>query len=136
MWRGPGGALWRNPWWLPEIRVAGRTVRGGWGLLTSENLDFSTTAVVPDETPIVEADRTDMRVEELSGARIAVVTDCDGPCLLVAARPWAPGWAAAIDGEPAPVVLANLAGLGVVVQPGPHRVTLDYGPWRWRNGVP
>jgi uncharacterized membrane protein YfhO len=92
--------------------------------------------VVPDETPIVEADRTDMRVEELSGARIAVVTDCDGPCLLVAARPWAPGWAAAIDGEPAPVVLANLAGLGVVVQPGPHRVTLDYGPWRWRNGVP
>ena len=136
VWRGDGGALWRNPAWLPEVRVVGRTVVGGWELLVSESIDFSTSAVVPEGTPPVGADRVEVQVELVEGPRINVTTDCDGPCLLVSARPWAPGWIATVDGEQQPIVLANLAGLGVVVPPGRHRVQLDYNPWRWGDGVP
>jgi uncharacterized membrane protein YfhO len=55
---------------------------------------------------------------------------------VVAARPWAPGWRAFVDGAELPVVLANLAGLGVVVPAGEHRVAFEYHPWRWWGGVP
>ncbi len=136
VWRGRDGAVWRNPSWLPEVRVVGRTVVGGWDRLVSETVDFETSAVVPEGTPRVAADRVDLEVELLEGPRIEAVVDCDGPCLVVAARPWAPGWSARVDGEKRAVVLANLAGLGVVVPAGRHRVELDYSPWRWGDGVP
>jgi uncharacterized membrane protein YfhO len=53
----------------------------------------------------------------------------DGPQLLVVARSWLPGWRALVDGRPAAVLRANLAGLGVAVPPGGHRVELVYSPW-------
>jgi hypothetical protein len=136
VWRGREGTLWRNPEWLPEVRVVGWTVAGGWDVLLSGEVDLSQTAVVPENSPEVGADRVALQLESVAGSRIEVVSDCDGPCLVIAARPWAPGWSAAVDGEPAPLVLANLAGLGVVAPPGRHRVVLDYNPWRWGNGVP
>ena len=136
VWRGSGGSLWRNPAWQPELRVVGRTVAGGWDLLLSETVDFATTAVVPEGTPPVAADRAGIAVAALEGARLGARVDCDGPCLVVAARPWAPGWRAFVDGAERPVVLANLAGLGVVVPAGAHEVALRYHPWRWSGGVP
>jgi hypothetical protein len=136
VWRGPGGSLWRNPAWLDEVRVVGRTAVGDWGLLVSETLDFATVAVVPDDTQAVDAGRAGLEVRTLEGGRIVAQTDCDGPCLVVAARPWAPGWRAMVDGAERPVVRANLAGLGVVAGPGSHRVELEYRPWRWWSGVP
>jgi hypothetical protein len=39
-----------------------------------------------------------------------------------------------VDGRPAPLVRANLAGLGVVSPPGEHTVELRYNPWRWWPG--
>lgn len=136
VWRGPEGSLWRNPAWLPEVRVVGRTLTGGWDELLSGAVDLSTTAVVPEGAPAVAADRVALQLDVVTGSKIEVVSDCDGPCLVIAARPWAPGWSAAVDGEPAPLVLANLACLGVVAPPGRHRVVLDYNPWRWGDGVP
>ena len=136
VWRGSEGSLWRNPAWLPEVRVVGRTVTGGWDELLSGDVDLSTVAVVPEGSPSVAADRVALQLATVTGSRIEVASDCDGPCLVIAARPWATGWSAAVDGEPAPIVLANLAGLGVVAPAGSHRVVLDYRPWRWGDGVP
>ncbi len=136
VWRGSEGSLWRNPAWLPEVRVVGRTVSGGWDELLSGAVDLATAAVVPEGTPPVGAGRVALLSETVTGSRIEVVADCDGPCLVIAARPWSPGWSVAVDGEPARLVLANLAGLGVVAPPGRHRVVLDYWPWRWGDGVP
>jgi hypothetical protein len=135
-WRGADGALWRNPAWLPELRVVGRAREGDWDLLVSESLDFATTAVVAPGSPAIAATRTELEPLRVEGPRIELAVDCDGPCLVVAARPWAPGWRAFVDGAERPPVLANLAGLGVVVPPGRHRVELAYHPWRWRAGVP
>ena len=61
--------------------------------------------------------------------RIAVTVNCDGPCLLVVARPWAPGWQARVGGEVTPVVRTNLAGLGLHLNEGEHHAELRYRPW-------
>ena len=136
VWRGSGGSLWRNPAWLPEVRVVGRAVVGGWDLAMSETVDFSTSAVVPAGTPVVAADRAEISLDRVEGSKIEVTTDCDGPCLVLAARPWAPGWTASVDGAGATIVPANLSGLGAVAPPGKHRVVFEYNPWRWGDGVP
>jgi hypothetical protein len=134
-WQGSSGAVWRNPHWLPEVRAAIRTVRGdgarGWHMLTSEKLDFATVAVVPPGSPEVRAARAVLEETEASSTAVRVRVRCDGPCLLVVARPWTPGWQATVDGMPTPVVRANLAGLGVAVPSGTHGAELRYHPWRW-----
>jgi hypothetical protein len=129
-WRGADGSLWRNPEWLPEARVVGRTVVGSWDALVSEEIDFANAAVVPEGTPEV-ASQPAMLVRVVTfhdGVQLDV--RCGGPCLAVLARPWAPGWQVRIDGRPADVVRANLAGLGTIVPEGSHRVEFSYHPWR------
>jgi uncharacterized membrane protein YfhO len=63
--------------------------------------------------------------------RVQALTVSDGPCLLLLARPWAPGWQARVDGAPANLVRANLAGLGVLVPAGEHAAELRYRAWSW-----
>ena len=64
-------------------------------------------------------------------ATLHVKTACEGSCLLVVARAWAPGWHALVDDVEVPLVRANLAGMGVVVPDGRHEVDLRYRPWPW-----
>jgi hypothetical protein len=130
VWRGRGGAVWRNPQWLPELRIVGESIEGGWDVLAAETVDFSNAAVVPAGTGEVSARTVSLVTERVSGELMAVRVDCDGPCLVVAARPWAPGWRVRVDGSPAELVRANLAGLGVVVPGGVHEVEFSYHPWR------
>jgi hypothetical protein len=129
VWTDGDVALWRNPRWLPEIRVVGRTVTGGWDLLRSDSIDFASAAMVPADTTTVNAETVDLEIIATEGSRMELVTRCDGPCLVLAARPWAPGWRVRIDGEASDLVLANLAGLGAVVPDGEHRVVFSYHPW-------
>ncbi len=128
------GSLWRNQRVLDEIRVVGEVLAlpdaEGWHALLEPGLDLARVVVTPPGV-VSNAARADLlRVEE-SPVRITTETDCDGPCLLVVARPWAPGWHARVDGAIAPVVRANLAGLGVALPAGRHTAILDYSPWRW-----
>ena len=138
VWSDSSGAIWANPHWLPEVRVVGRAHAlgegDGWRLLASEQLDFAREVVVPAGTAPVGAARHELVSLSSDGPWLRAVASCDGPCLVVAARPWAPGWRAAVDGRPAPLVRANLAGLGVVSPAGEHTVELRYNPWRWRPG--
>jgi hypothetical protein len=134
-WRGPEGALWSNPLWLPEVRVVGRAVAvddsRGWRLLTEGEVDLASAAVVPEGTPQVFAGRVAMSDVERRGPSITAKVRCSGPCLVVVARPWAPGWRAKVDGARVPLVRANLAGLGVRTPGGDRHIELAYHPWRW-----
>jgi hypothetical protein len=136
LWRDRSGSLWRNPLWLPEVRVVGRSVVGGWDLVTSETVDFASAAVVPAGTPAVAAREAELAIRTRTGSHLEADVVCDGPCLVVVAQPWAPGWTVTVDGREVPVVRTNLAGLGTVVEAGEHRVCFRYRPWRWRSGVP
>jgi hypothetical protein len=135
VWSDSSGSIWENPEWLPEVRVAARTVAAGelegWRLMIEDGIDFATTAVVPHGSEAAAAESVRLSEIETGRSRIRAEVSCDGPCLLVTARPWAPGWGASVGGRPAEVVRANLAGLGVHVQAGDHVVELVYNPWRW-----
>ena len=134
------GVIWSNPLLLPEVRVVGRAIsepddaRTLPGVL--EVVDFETTAMVSGGAPTIDATTVSLELWRRTPTGLEASTECDGPCLLILAQPWAPGWRARVDGAPAPVVRTNVAGLGVVAPAGRHAVELDYHPWRWHGGVP
>jgi hypothetical protein len=136
-WSDSTGVIWTNPRWLPEIRVVGRATvadeQTGWALLAAERLDFEDEAVVPEASAPVGAARVQLVSKDAADGHVRATVRCDGPCLLVLARPWAPGWRAWVDGVPTAVVRTNLAGLGAVAPAGDHTVELRYNPWLWRK---
>jgi len=134
VWSDGSGTILRNPHWLPELRVVGRSVapageEEGWGLLGNETIDLATTVVLPPGSPAAAAAKVGLVAVEDSPHRVRAVVLCDGPCLLVLARPWAPGWGARLDGGRVSPVRANLAALGVPVPAGEHAVELFYRAW-------
>ena len=134
------GVIWSNPLLLPEVRVVGRAVPepdDARALLEALDLmDFAAAALVSERAPIIDASVMNLELWRRTPTLLEASVECDGPCLLVLAQPWAPGWRARVDGALAPVVRTNVAGLGVIAPAGRHAVELDYRPWRWRGGVP
>jgi len=133
--RVAGTTIWRNPEWLPVVRLIRHTHPladdEGWELLLSEELDFRDEAVVPSGVPLASAVSAELVDLEDGIRRVTATADCDGPCLLLVARPLAPGWTARVDGRQVPLVAANLAGLGVMLPSGRHVAELSYHPWSW-----
>ncbi len=134
------GVIWSNPLLLPEVRVVGRAISEPDDARTLsevlEVVDFETTAMVSGGAPTIDARVVSLELWRRTPTGLEAGTECDGPCLLILAQPWAPGWRARVDGAPAPVVRTNVAGLGVVAPAGRHTIELDYHPWRWHGGVP
>jgi hypothetical protein len=134
------GAIWSNPLLLPEVRVVGQVYEEPDDPLTllevARVLDFATTALVGDGAADVGAADVSLELWQRTPTLIEALVECDGPCLMVVAQPWAPGWRATVDGEDAPLVRTNVAGLGAVAPAGRHRVEFSYHPWSWRSGVP
>ncbi len=129
------GIIWSNPLLLPEVRVVGTAIPEPDDarelLEVLQVMDFETTALVSRGAPTIDARAMSLELRRRRPTGLEASAECDGPCLLVLAQPWAPGWRARVDGAPAPLVRTNIAGLGVVVPAGWHVVELDYRPWRW-----
>ena len=134
------GAIWSNPLLLPEVRVVGRVIDEPESSLTlldlAEVIDFEETALVGAGASAVNAVDVEIELWRRTSTAIEASVECIGPCLVVVAQPWAPGWRATVDGEAAPLVRTNVAGFGVVSPAGRHAVSFEYRPWSWRNGVP
>jgi hypothetical protein len=134
------GAIWSNPLLLPDVRVVGRVHGEPEDPLTLlevvEVLDFETTALVGGGVPEVDAEEVSLELWRRTPVLVEASVECNGPCLVVVAQPWAPGWRATVDGERVPLVRTNIAGLGVVKPAGRHPVAFEYRPWSWRGGVP
>jgi len=134
------GVIWSNPLLLAEVRVVGRAVPEPGDaralLEVLEVMDFEAAALVSGRAPTIDASAASLELWRRTPTGLEASTECDGPCLLILAQPWAPGWRARVDGAPAMVVRTNVAGLGVVAPAGRHAVQLDYRPWRWHGGVP
>ena len=134
------GTIWSNPLLLPEVRVVGRVYEEPEDPVTLLEvvgvLDFATTALVGGGAVDVEAGTVALEVTKHTPTSIEASVKCDGPCLVVVAQPWAPGWRATVDGGDVPLVRTNIAGLGAVAPAGRHNVEFSYHPWSWRSGVP
>ncbi len=135
VWDDRTGSLWRNPRWRPAVRVVGRTVEvtdaEAAARLSRDAMDPDVEALVSPGTGSAAATEADLEVIEDRPTRLVVRTRCDGPCLVVRAQPWVPGWCATVDGQAADVVRADLAALAVLAPAGEHEVELVYRPWRW-----
>jgi hypothetical protein len=126
--------VYRVPGTLPmAMAVAGRHVGRGWPAyrtLLDPSFDPRTTAILPEgeprEAPVSSAGEAEV-LEERSD-RLRVRTSTDSPGLLLVTDGFDAGWQATVDGEPVPVMRANLAFRAVSVPAGTHEVALVYRP--------
>ncbi|MDW8069970.1 MAG: YfhO family protein [Anaerolineae bacterium] len=65
---------------------------------------------------------------------VSIVVTSDAPGYLVVFDTFYPGWEATVDGQPTPVLRANLAFRAVPLMPGTHVVELRYQPATLRLG--
>ncbi|MDP6979699.1 MAG: hypothetical protein QF570_14025 [Myxococcota bacterium] len=70
-----------------------------------------------------------------TGSSLHVEVRADRPAYLFVADTPYPGWTARIDGEPAPLLAANLLGKAVAVEPGLHTVELEFESASFRFGA-
>jgi hypothetical protein len=59
---------------------------------------------------------------------LVIAAAASGPGYLFVSDSWYPGWRAEVDGQPAPVLRANIAFRAVPLRGGEHRVVLRYEP--------
>ena len=122
-----GGTVYRNPRALGTVRLAvvERVSTGPWNAALDAT-DFSREAVVAEPLGLGGTGRLD--VLETRPYRVSARVECGGRCLAVMQTPLAPGWAGRVDGVLSPIVLANVAGMGIVVPDGTHVVSWTYSP--------
>ena len=139
-----GGRVWRLDGSFPPFFVPGRvrTVPDAARAraLTLRNRDFSDLAVsmdpaAPEGAPA--AQEGEVWVREVRPNGFELVAESPAGALVASSVSLVPGWRAAIDGAPAPVLTVNSGFVGLRVPPGVHRVELEYAPagWRWGLGL-
>jgi len=74
-------------------------------------------------------------ISEYRPTKITIRTSSQTNQLLFLSDTYYPGWKAAIDGQPAPVLRADLAFRAVPVPAGDHQVVMTYFPDSFRNGL-
>ncbi len=113
----------------PAVALAGNVVRApqmnrALEVLTSEGFDPRTTAVLPGDRSELRgaAGRVEVLADGAEVLEVDAASDSGG--VLVTQRAYLDVWRASVDGEPAPIVVANFHRLAVEVPPGEHRVRL------------
>lgn len=129
------GVIWSNPQLLPEVRVVGRVIWEPEDPQTlvefAELVDFESTALVDGGAHEVDAGAMTLELWLRTPIAVEATAECDGPCLVVLAQPWAPGWRGEVDDRRVDLVRTDIAGMGVVVPAGRHHLRLSYHPWKW-----
>lgn len=75
------------------------------------------------------------RVVGFTPDRVRMEVDLSAPGIVVLVDAYDPGWKATVDGQPAPLLRANVAFRGVQVPAGRHVVEQVYRPWTVLAGL-
>jgi hypothetical protein len=86
------------------------------------------------EAPEAEGATRTARIARYSAGALEIETVADGAALLVVSDSYYPGWRAAVDGRPAPLLRTNVILRGVPVPAGRHLVRLWFDPLSVRLG--
>jgi len=138
--RFQGGATWiyENKEALPRAFVVHRSEPMNheevWARLQA--VDLAQVAMVEGGPALAgPGEPSTARVVERGPNRLVVETDLAVPGLLVLGEIWYPGWEARDNGRPVPILRANAILRSVYLEPGEHRVEIDYRPRSVRVGV-
>jgi len=130
----PRGRLEANPSALPRVSVPARITPGGYADLAS--LDPAQGSVVEGWTKsVTQQQPTDLTVTGYRDDFYQIRFSAPAETLIRIAVPFAPGWHAAVDGNPATVLPVDYALTGVVVPAGQHQLTLLFRPQYFRTGA-
>ena len=130
--------VYRLPRSTPEVYFATRVLRAphlnaalGW--LASADFEPAESVVLPGGGPPVVSPPGAIEVLDLGAERLRVSVEGEGPGALVVQRAWLPIWRASVDGEAAPVVVANMHRMAVELEAGSHVVELrvERSSLRW-----
>jgi hypothetical protein len=139
-------ALFDNPHALPRAYRVARALpepdglRAGLRLLTDPHFDPRRMVLLdrpppellgPPGTAPAPGGRAVVRA--YTPERVRLRSEGASPGIVVLTDAHYPGWTARVDGEPAPVLRANLAFRGVPVPAGTHEVELRYRPARFHS---
>jgi hypothetical protein len=138
-----------NPHALPHAFRVARALRepaeprAALRQLVSERFDPRALALLDEPPPHLLARRGEpvarasgaVRVERYQPERVVLRTAGDEPALVVLTDAHFPGWRAEVDGEPAPVLRADLGFRAVAVPAGDHEVEMRYRPASFRWGL-
>ena len=79
--------------------------------------------------------RATSTVNRYEAERIALQVDLPAPGVLVVSNSWYPGWRATVDGQPVPMLRANLLFRAVALPAGVHDVIFEFKPTGGRAGL-
>ncbi len=130
----PGHVLLRNRNVLPRFFLVGNVVtapdmKEALARMRVPGFNGAVTAVV--ESPVVlnsDGPPGTVKVVRFDRNKIALDVDALRAAYLVTSEAYYPGWQARIDGNPAPILITNAAFRGLAVEPGRHRVELEFAP--------
>jgi hypothetical protein len=138
--KGPDYTIYENPKALPRVQLYDRVV----ALPNAEGLDHL-VAVARNDVPFaaVVAPEDAGRIGALtpgvngvtqvtasSGGQVTISAQLNGRGLVVLADTYHPHWRATIDGQAVPIVRANVAFRGVIVDSGAHTIEFRFSPPR------
>ena len=81
----------------------------------------------PGEVPSGSPGHVVLQSADLANGQARAVVKTNRQATVVLSASYDPGWRATVDGRPVPTVMVAPALVGVVVGPGVHTVTFDYG---------
>jgi uncharacterized membrane protein YfhO len=65
-------------------------------------------------------------LDSYSNNRVQAICQVQRPALAVFVEQYHKGWLATVDGQPVPILRANLIMRAVALQPGEHRVAMEF----------
>jgi hypothetical protein len=125
--------IYENTSTLPRVLFATRTVAADFDALMKDgdwpDVDFLTTVLIEGAVPD-GAPRRPGTAALVSYANTRIEIDAESPDggYVVLNDAWHPWWTVEIDGQPAPLIRANVLFRAIAVPPGGHRVTFTFRP--------
>jgi hypothetical protein len=128
--QGPYGMWIRERQTLPRAFLVARAFHGAAPVraLSDPAFDPAREALTSGKELTEPGPPGEAQLERFSPERMRVTVRAPGPRLLVISEHFDPGWRAAVDGAPAPVVRADLCALGVELPEGAREVVLKFVP--------
>ena len=136
VFRGTSGAsVFKNVDALPRARIVHRieTVSSAQEVakrVDDSSFDARSTVLLIGSAPALQscAGEEQTRISERTANSVLIDARLACRGMLVLADTWYPGWAATVDGRPAPIYQAYSALRGVVLEKGDHRLEFHYKP--------